>query len=198
MSIRRTGVVLASVLVVASCASVPTAPGASGFLSDYAGLQADGPHVMVRNAERGALESISGFCIAEPEIRADHLTDKDRAQMRAALTKALSASFGELRPIRGGPGADDCAEVRTAVTGLVKSNVVENVVFGIAVLPVIPSNGAVAIEGEVTERAGRVSAIVWAKTGSALSLISGLQSTGQARALTRDFAKRFAATLGPG
>jgi hypothetical protein len=189
---------LVSALIMAGCASVPAGRDSSGFLSDYAGLQPDGPHILVRNAEDHALDGISGFCIAEPEIRVDRLTDKDRVQMRAALTNALSVSFGKLRPVRSGPGAEDCAVVRSAVTGLVKSNVLENVVFGIAVLPVIPSNGAVAIEGEVTRpgRAGRISAIVWAKTGSALSLISGLQSTGQARALTRDFAKRFAATLG--
>ncbi len=92
-----------------------------------------------------------------------------------------------------------CAVVKSAVTAVTKSNVVENVIFGMVIFPVLPSNGAVALEAEVTAPGDSrsLAALQWAKTGSPLSLFSGMTEIGQARALTRDFGVRVSRLVTP-
>jgi hypothetical protein len=183
------------------CGSTPK-PEPTGFLSGgYNDLQPTDPYrqEQIRSPRIDELAAAQSFCIAEPTVTAEPMNEAQKQRLRHTLRRNLEKELSKDLPItpEGTPG---CAVVRSNVTKLEKSNVTANFVVGVlSPLPVIPSTGAVAIEAEALSPTDghQIAAILWANRGSPFSLISGLKPTGQARDLTRDFAKRFATVLSP-
>ncbi len=138
--------------------------------------------------------TISCFNIIEPRVVAARLSARQTALLSQALRRNLEAAFSRLRPL----GSDArCTDIRTSVVSVGKANVAANAVFGIALLPVLPSNGGVVIEGEAWDAATnrQLAALQWSKAGNPLDLLGGLSATGQARNLTKRFARRFVALV---
>jgi hypothetical protein len=197
----RTSALFVAALLLAGCGSTPKSQP-TGFLSGgYGDLQPSDPNraEQIRSPRVDELAAAQSFCVAEPTVTAEPSNEAQKGRLRAALRKNLEKELAKDLPVtpEGTPG---CAVVRSNVAKLEKSNVTANFVVGVlSPLPFIPSTGAVAIEAEALSPADghQIAAILWAERGSPFSMISGLKPTGQARDLTRDFARRFATVLSP-
>jgi len=188
------------VLTLVACATTPDADRQSGYLASYDGLSpatADTRSVdRARPVSAADLAGIRCLTLDPPAFRTgDSLTAVQTAALADTLTLNLQTRLMPVRPVAA-PGTAGCARIRTVVTEVQKSNVAANFILGVVFLPVIPSNGSIALEGEVVGTDGRqLGALVWARTGSAMSILTGLKEIGQAQALTADYADRFAVLL---
>jgi hypothetical protein len=200
-SIVALAAALGAALALTGCGSTPT-PEPTGFLQGgYGEMQPTDPYraEQIRSPRLDELAEAQSFCVAEPTVTAEPLNEAQKARLRQALRKSLEKELARNLPVTP-EGTAGCALVRANVIKLEKSNVTANFVVGVlSPLPVIPSTGAVAIEAEALSPADghQIAAILWANRGSPFSLISGLKPTGQARDLTREFARRFATVLSP-
>jgi hypothetical protein len=188
-----------AILALGGCATTPKL-GGSGFLTSEAGLTetaTKGEQERARPMAAGELANIQCFAIAEPVINDKSLSDVQARALANDLERNLVTALSPIRPVM--TAGQGCAVVKSAVTAVTKSDVVENLIFGLAIFPVLPSNGAVALEAEVTAPGdGRsLAALQWAKAGSPLSLFSGMSEIGQARGLTRDFGVRVGRLVMP-
>jgi len=186
-------------LALTGCATAPRL-GGSGFLTSETGLTASTENGVQERARALAPDDLAGircFVIAEPVINDKNLTDGQARVLAEDLKFNLTKALNAIRPVQA--SGQGCALVKSAVAAVTKSNVLENLILGVVILPVLPSNGAVALEAEVTAPGdGRsLAALQWAKTGSPLSIIDGLTEIGQARGLIRDFGVRVAKLIMP-
>lgn len=192
---RRAGLVaLPCLAALAACAATPATR--SGFLGDYREMRTEDSRdrILVQRPPADFVRSLYGAVrIAEPVIAVPDLPAPDAARLAAALRDALavelSSATGSGKPV---------LEVRSAITGARKANVIANVATSLLALPV--SAGGVSAEAEIVDVASgrRIAALSWSRRGGAFKDFGAAYSRyGQARAGLHAFARRFAGLVEP-
>lgn len=186
-------------LAVTACAAGP-APR-TGFLGDYSGLERVGKSdslIEQRPPVGYDMRRFKSVFIEETDVQVEGLSDEDRQKLAAVFREALVERLDGALPLaeRSGPGV---LRVRTAIVSARKANVAVNAVAAL-VLPISPTQGAVAAEAEVLDGGSgeRIAALSWARRGAKITEV-GLSYTrlGEARSGLRAFARRLADLFGP-
>jgi hypothetical protein len=193
---RRIILALFAATSVTACATPNVAP--SGFLGSYEALQASDETGAVRVATSSA-ETLFGYTsvmIDEPSLLEARLSQRDADAMRGALTEALHAELALDREIVM-VSAAGTLRVRYAIIQVKTSNVALNALTTVIIGAV--DYGALALEAEVTDSVTgeRLASMTWARGAKAFNVLGAYSSTGNARALAPDFAKRLAKLISP-
>lgn len=182
-------------LALAACATPKVAP--SGFLQSYDALGASEETGAVRVSTSSAekLAAYTSVQIDMPKMIEARLSEKDAEAMRMALADALAMELAVDRMIATAAGPATLL-VRYAIVQVDTSNVALNVVTTALIGAV--DYGSLALEAEVVDSVSgqQVAAITWAR-GAKASLLDAYSSTGNARALAPEFAKRLAMLISP-
>ena len=193
---RRIIFALIAAASVTACATPNVAP--SGFLGGYEALQASNETGAVRVATSSA-ETLFGYTsvmIDEPSLLEARLSQHDADAMRGALKEALEAELSFDREIVMA-SAVGTLRVRYAIIQVETSNVALNALTTVIIGAV--DYGSLALEAEVTDSVTGewLASMTWARGAKALNVLGAYSSTGNARALAPDFAKRLAKLISP-
>ena len=192
---RRRGLSLLFVLVVAGALTACATPkvGPTGFLNVYEGLRSSEETGTVRvSTSAAALMAMYGaIMIDDATMLEARLSPPQSEAIRNALAASLRTELGRDRTIvtTAEPGT---LRVRYAIAEVETSNVALNALTT-TVLGAV-DYGSLAMEVEVTDAVTgeRVAAMTWARGAKATNVLGACSSTGNARALAPDFAKRLA------
>jgi Protein of unknown function (DUF3313) len=197
ISIGLVAICLATVL----CGCGPGKPARTGFLSDYSRLEAQSDVSYRYTAPGNQLGQYSKFIIdpveiqfytgskaekagAKGKLKEDDLTDL-KNYLHDALVKAIEDRYEVV--YHPGPGV---ARLRTAITDLKKSRIVQNI---LPIGKVLGTGlGAAALEAELvdSQTEKQIGALVESQSGKRLSL-DGYSTWGDAKAVLDRWAKRF-------
>jgi len=183
--------VLALAVSLAACATPKVSP--TGFLNAYDGLRPSEETGVVRVSTSNAIlmATYGAIIIDDATMLETRLSPTQAEAIRGALAESLRTELGRERTIVTTPEAGTL-RVRYAIAEVETSNVALNALTT-SVLGAV-DYGSLALEVEVTDAATgeRVAAMTWARGAKATNVLGAYSSTGNARALAPDFAKRLA------
>ena len=193
-------VTLAALLVLGACAT-PKVDHA-GFLQSYEQLQVSDEtgavHVHTSSVETLAL--YSKIHIEEATMLEQRLSEPQSMAIRDALMSALHEQLSRDREVVAGgetANADATLLVRYAIVEVETSNVALNALTSVVIGAV--DYGSLALEAEVVDAktGALVASMTWARGAKPTNVLGAYTSTGNARALAPDFAKRLARLISP-
>lgn len=195
-AVRLVFPVLLAASALAACATPKVAQ--SGFLASYETLLASEENgaVKVVTSPKETLAGYSTVMIEMATLIDTRLTPAQETAMRGALAEALTRELGAERMIVTTPVAGTL-RVRYAITEVETSNVALNA-LATAVIGAV-DYGSLAMEVEVVDATSgaRLAAMTWARGAKTGNVLGAYSSTGNARALAPDFAKRLARLVSP-
>ncbi|KAF0181873.1 MAG: DUF3313 domain-containing protein [Hyphomonadaceae bacterium] len=194
--VRSASVVLFSGVILSACATPNVAQ--TGFLTSYEMLQIsqEAGAVKVVTSPKETLAVYSSIIIDMATLVDKRLTPAQEEAMRGALEGALVRELGVDRRIVTEP-MPGTLRVRYAITEVETSNVALNALTS-AVIGAV-DYGSLALEAEVVDAISgeRIAAMTWARGAKATNVLGAYSTTGNARALAPDFAKRLARLVSP-
>lgn len=212
---RAPGVLALLLCTTTACATAPQ--GDSGFLSSYAGLEADGGSmraaIRTRTDDAG-LAGVERVAIApavfypDADTVAGDLSEADRALVLGEIERQLCYELSERYDIVDASQAPDAARVRAAVTAVWPTGQASSVASAAANF-FIPGPlgvrgpaglGGLAAEAEIVTApgGGQGGAIVWARRATAVGTDNpSLSRVGDALQFAEPFADAAAATFTP-
>lgn len=181
---------------LSACATPDVAP--AGFLQSYEGLQVSHEAGIVRisTSPQEVLANYTAIIIDEPTLMEARLSVQQAEAMRSALGQALRDALGRERQIASAPGPNTL-RVRYAIVQVETSNVALNAATSLLIGAV--DYGSLALEAEVVDSVTEEqrAALTWARGAKATNVLGAYSSTGNARALAPDFARRLAMLISP-
>jgi len=195
-SLRTAIVVLVGSALLSACATPNVA--SAGFLQSYDGLQASDETGAVRTSTspQDVLASYTSIIIDKPTLIEARLSAEQAEAMQSALAQALTDVLGRQRQIAGDPGPNTL-RLRYAIVQVETSNVALNAATSLIVGAV--DYGSLAMEAEIVDSVSgeQRAALTWARAAKPTNVLGAYSSTGNARALAPDFARRVAMLISP-
>ncbi|MDZ4762155.1 MAG: DUF3313 domain-containing protein [Alphaproteobacteria bacterium] len=181
---------LAAIASLAACATPKVAP--SGFLASYDQLRPseETGAVRVQTSAADRTSAYTAVLIEEATLIETRLSPQEAEAIRSALSEALALELARDRVIVVEPGAG-ALRVRYAIALVETSNVALNVLTTALIGAV--DYGSMALEAEVLDSitGERIAAMTWARGAKLTNVLGAYSSTGNARALAPEFARRL-------
>ena len=190
------GMAILSSVVLSACATPNVAP--AGFLQSYDGLRASDETGAVRMSTSSAdvLAGYTSIIVEDATLIEERLSAEQEGAVRRALDTALREALSRDRQLAQMPGPNTL-RVRYAIVEVETSNVALNAATSLIIGAV--DYGSLALEAEIvdSETVEQRAALTWARAAKATNVLGAYSSTGNARALAPDFARRLAMLISP-